>query len=163
MTADQARTRARALASLVEGGTDPRQQELEQFAASDEAQRVAHETARLNSELAFGTLAQLWLQHYEHEKEKRPSSVRLAGLVVRRHLAPALGDKPFPLISRADLQPIIDKIPPEQRGMRRAVFAYASVLFSWAAKRGDIGANPLADMAKPEAPRARDRARRPPG
>jgi integrase len=41
--------------------------------------------------------------------------------------------------------------------MRRAVFAYASVLFGWAYRRGDITDNPLAGMAKPEAPKARDR------
>lgn len=63
----------------------------------------------------------------------------------------------MPHISRADLQPIIDAIPVAQKGMRRAVFAYASVLFGWAARRGDIPANPLTDMEKPQAPRARDR------
>ena len=41
--------------------------------------------------------------------------------------------------------------------MRRAVFAYASVLFGWAAKRGLIDSNPLLAMAKPEPPLARER------
>jgi hypothetical protein len=41
--------------------------------------------------------------------------------------------------------------------MRRAVFAYASILFGWANQRGDIAENPLLSMVKPEAPKARDR------
>lgn len=63
----------------------------------------------------------------------------------------------LPHIGRTELQPVIDAIPTAQRGARRAVFAYASVLFGWAYKRGDITQNPLAGMAKPEAPKARDR------
>jgi integrase len=63
----------------------------------------------------------------------------------------------MPHISRADLQPILDAIPVAKKAMRRAVFAYASVLFSWAAGRGDIERNPMIDMAKPPAPKARDR------
>lgn len=81
----------------------------------------------------------------------------LAKLVVNNHLKPKLTGKPIPHINRADLQAVIDAIPVKQRGMRRAVFAYASVLFGWVARRGDIPVNPLADMAKPEAPKARDR------
>src|SRR5690606_12319419 len=52
---------------------------------------------------------------------------------------------------------IIDAIPVSRKGSRRAVFAYASVLFGWAVQRGDITANPLKEMAKPEGPKARDR------
>ncbi len=77
--------------------------------------------------------------------------------MIDNHLTPKLTGIPLPNIGRSDLQPIIDAIPSRKRGIRRAVFAYASVLFGWAVKRGDIAANPLKDMAKPEAPRARDR------
>jgi integrase len=77
--------------------------------------------------------------------------------VVNKHLKPKLKGKPLPLIGRAELQLVIDGIPVKQRGMRRAVFAYASVLFGWATTRGDIPANPLSNMAKPEAPKARER------
>lgn len=157
LTPDQARKRARELAGMVANGTDPRQLEVDQHAAKREAYRAAAEKARLEGELVFENVAALWLEHYEHEKDRRLSSVRQAKLVVNRHLKPRLAGKPMPHISRADLQPIIDAIPVGQRGMRRAVFAYSSVLFGWAAKRGDIPANPLADMAKPEAPKARDR------
>lgn len=157
LTPDQARTRAKELAALVERGIDPRQRELDEFAAKDEAERLAQEKARIEGELAFKKVAALWLDHYENEKARRPSSVSLAKLVVNRYLTPALGEKPMPHIGRADIQPIIDAIPVRRKGIRRAVFAYASVLFGWTAKRGDIATNPLTEMVKPEAPKSRDR------
>ena len=157
LTPMQARARAKELAAMVAQGTDPRQRELDQFKAADDAKRKADEKARIETELAFDRLAQLWLEHYEFEKERSPKSVALARLVVNGYLTPALGNKPMPHIGRADLQPIIDKIPTAKRGMRRAVFTYASILFGWAHRRGNIAENPLPAMDKPEAPKARDR------
>lgn len=157
LTPDQARRMAKYLAALVSQGICPKEQEGAARAAKDEAERQAQERARLEGDLAFEKIAALWLDQYENEKDRRPSSVRLARLVVNKHLQPKLIGKPMPHIGRADLQPIIDAIPVKQRGMRRSVFAYASVLFGWASKRGDIPSNPLSDMAKPEAPKARDR------
>lgn len=157
LTPDQARKRAKELAAIVTQGIDPRQRELDAIAAKDEAKRQAAEKVKLEGELAFEKVADLWLDHYENEKDRRPSSVRLAKTVVENHLKPKLKGKPLPHIGRTELQPVIDAIPPAQRGARRAVFAYASVLFGWAYKRGDITQNPLAGMAKPEAPKARDR------
>lgn len=156
-TPDQAKKRAKELAGYVEHGIDPRQHELDELAAREEAARQETERARLESELAFSKVAALWLDHYEKEKGRRPSSVRMAKLVVDRYLKPALGQKPIPHIGRVDLQPILDGIDLSRKSMRRAVFAYASVLFGWAAKRGDISNNPLVDMAKPVAPKSRDR------
>lgn len=157
LTPDQARRRARELAAMVATGIDPIEAEKAGHAERDRLEREAAERARLDGELAFDRYAALWLDHYENEKERRPSSVRLARSVVENHLKPVLDDKPMPHIGRADLQPIIDAIPVSRKGSRRAVFAYASVLFGWAVKRGDIAANPLKEMAKPEAPKARDR------
>ena len=157
LTPDEARRRAKELAALVERGIDPRQQEMDELAADDEHKRLALENARIEGELAFKKVAAFWLDHYENEKVRRPSSVSLAKLVVNRYLTPALGEKPMPHIGRADIQPIIDTIPVRRKGMRRAVFAYSSVLFGWAAKRGDIASNPLTQMVKPEAPKSRDR------
>jgi integrase len=157
LTPEQARKEAKRLAALVEQGLDPRKLEADRHAAEDEAKRQAAERARIETELAFSRMADLWLTHYETEKGRRPSSVALAKLVVSNHLKPALTSKPLPHIGRAELQPIIDAIPAHQKGMRRAVFAYASVLFGWAVMRGEIPANPLLAMLKPEAPKARDR------
>ena len=157
LTPDQARTRAKQLAAMVEEGIDPRQVELDALTARDEADRLAIEKARIEGELSFENVAALWLDHYENEKGRRPSSVRMAKLVVNRHLKPRLAGKPMPQIGRVELNGALDAIPAKQRGIRRAVFAYASVLFGWAHKRGDIADNPLRAMAKPEAPMARDR------
>jgi integrase len=157
LTPDQARKRAKELAAMVDRGIDPRQKELDAFAEQDEVALLAAEKVRVESELAFDKMAALWLDHYENEKGRRPSSLGLARLVVNNHLLPKLKSKPIPHIGRVDLQPIIDAIPAKKRGMRRLVFAYASILFGWAAKRGDIDGNPLSSMAKPEAPKARDR------
>ncbi len=157
LTPDQARTEAKRLAALVEQGIEPRELEAQKFAAKDEAARQAAERARLESELAFGRIADLWLDHYANEKTRRPSSVRTARLIVARHLKPALGNKPLPHIARTDLQAVIDGIPHRQKATRRNVFAYASVLFGWALRRGMIPANPVGTMEKPEAPAARDR------
>ena len=157
LTPDEARTRAKELAALVERGIDPRQQDLDHLAAIDEAERLALEKSRIEQELIFKKVASLWLDHYENEKSRRPSSVRMAKLVVNRYLMPALADLSMPHIGRAQIQPIIDAIPSSRKGIRRAVFAYSSVLFGWVAKRGDIASNPLTEMVKPEAPKSRDR------
>lgn len=157
LTPDQARKRAEQLAGMVANGIDPREDEKKRHIAEAEAKRAAAEKERIESELAFSVVADRWLEQYEHEKGRRPSSVRQAKLVIENHLKPALADKPLPHIGRAELQPIIDAIPAHQKGMRRAVFAYASVFFGWATRRGDISANPLADMEKPPAPAPRDR------
>ena len=124
----------------------------------EEVQKEATVCNRLEGELAFSRLAPKFLDWYENDRERRPSSVRLARLVVESYLSPALAAKPVPHITRDDLQLILDAIPSKKRGMRRAVFAYASTLFSWAMKeRGIIAENPLRTMAKPDAPKARER------
>ncbi|HZV08715.1 MAG TPA: integrase family protein, partial [Novosphingobium sp.] len=157
LTPLQARARAKELAAMVAQGIDPGQLEKDRFTAADNARRAAEEKARAESLLAFDRLAETWLDHYENEKERRPSGVALAKLVVNRYLVPALGNRPMPHIGRSDLNPILDSIPTAKRGMRRAVFAYGSILFGWAHKRGDIAENPFLSMVKPEAPKARDR------
>lgn len=157
LTPDQARTRAKELAGLVERGIDPRQAELDEIAAKDEADRKAADKARLEGELVFEKVAERWLEHYEHEKERRPATVAQARHVITAHLEPALKGKPMPQITRADLQPIIDAIPIGHKASRLAVHAYASVLFRWAMERGEIADNPVRLMTKPPAPAARKR------
>ena len=155
LTPDQARTRARALAHLVEHGTDPRKAEDDAKTAKAEAQRQADEQARVVGELAFSKQVDIWLKEYTVEHRIR--TVDQARSIVALYLRPALGDKPLPHITRADLQPIIDAIPLRSRAIRLAVYAYASIFFRWAMERGTIEANPIKTMAKPKAPEARDR------
>lgn len=157
ITPEQARKSAEKLAGLVANGVDPRGQDKELAAAAKEAKRVALQRERLESELAFAQYADRWLDHYEHQKGRRPSSVSLGKLVVENYLKPHLGEKPIPHIGRAELQKILDGIPTSKRAMRRAVFSYASILWNWAVRRGDVPTNPLAVMEKPAAPPARER------
>ena len=157
LTPDQARRRAQELAVLVAQGIDPRQQELDVIAARDKVEALAEEQERARRDLAFSRISDLWLEHYADNLARRKSSVDMAQLVVRRYLRPPLAERSMPDITRSDLQPILDAIPAHKRGMRRAVFAYASVLWGWALRRGYVEANPLTAMEKPPAPAARER------
>lgn len=157
LTPDQARRRAQELAALVAQGVDPRQRELDAIAIRDRAEAQAEENERARRDLAFHRISDLWLEHYADDLARRKSSLDMARLVIRRYLRPALGERPMPEISRADLQSVLDAIPPHKRGMRRAVFAYASVLWGWALRRGYVDANPLTAVEKPSAPAPRDR------
>ena len=151
ITPDQARKAAEKLAGMVANGLDPRAADKERADTAKETKRAELERERLEAELAFSKYADRWISQYEHEKARRPSSVRLGKLVLNNYLKPALGDKPMPHIGRADLQRILDDIASSKRGMRRAVFTYASILWVWALRRGDISTNPLAVMEKPAA------------
>lgn len=155
LTPDQARGRARELAATVARGIDPRQSELDAIAAKAEQKRQAEEKARLDTELSFEKVAERWLDDYEIGH--RPRSHAQAKSAMDKHLVPALHGKPLPSITRADLQGILNGIPARQPATRRTVYAYASILFGWALQRGDIAENPLPTMAKPKAPKARDR------
>jgi integrase len=157
LTPDQARKRAQELAAMVAQGVDPRQQDLDAIAARETSVALVEEQARLERDLAFSRIAKLWLEHYQNDMERRASSVAMATLVVNRYLMPALGDTPMPHIGRSQLQPVIDSIPSHKRGIRRAVFAYSSVLWGWAIRRGHIDVNPILAMEKPPAPVARER------
>lgn len=157
ITPDQARKRAQELAAMVSLGIDPRQQDRDAIAEKDHADQLAREQERTRRDLAFNRIAGLWLKHYATDLGRRKSGVAMARLVVGRYLGPALGDQPMPDISRADLQSIFDAIPTNKRGMRRAVFSYASVLWGWAVRRGHVETNLLTVMDKPPAPAPRDR------
>jgi integrase len=155
LTPDQARKRAKGLAALVEQGIDPRQAELDTITAKDEVARQAKAKARLDGDLAFENVAARWLDEYELGRKSR--SYGQAKLVIHKHLMPKLRGKPLPSITRADLHTIIDGIPARQQATRRTVYAYASIFWGWALKRGDVAESPLPSMAKPKAPKARDR------
>lgn len=165
VTPDQARQRAGELSMQVQfQNIDPIEQEREEFAERERVVKAKADKARLDTELAFSNYADRWLAHYETHGGKReggavrPASVRQAKLVVNTFLKPMLAAKPMPQINKRDIQAIIQAIPAEQVGMRRAVFSYASILFGWAVRQDDISVNFLRDMEKPSAPAARKRA-----
>ena len=97
LTPDQARTRAKQLAAMVEGGIDPRQAEDDAKAAMAEAQRQADETARIVGELTFTKQVDIWLAEYEGDHRSR--TIEQARSIVTLYLRPALADRPLLLIA----------------------------------------------------------------
>lgn len=93
LTPEQARTRAKALAAMVEQGIDPRQTELDAIDAKDTARRQAEEKARIDSTLSFEKIAERWLEDYEIGH--RPRSHAQAKSAIDKHLVPALLGKPL--------------------------------------------------------------------
>lgn len=157
LTPDQARTEAKRLAAIVARSGDPKKEERDAIAAQEALAAEAAKKARLEGDLRFEKVAERFLDWYENDKGRRPSSVALARLVIERYLVPTLSGTPMPHIGREQIAPILDSIPAAKRGIRRAVYAYSSILWGWAIRRGYVSANPLKAMEKPQAPNARNR------
>jgi len=152
-TLAQARDEAKKLLGKVAEGIDPRDQKK----AVIEAKKRVVEDERIVNEMAFDRLAIRWLEYYQIEKQRRPSSVNLARTVVTAYLIPRFGDEPLPKIVKSDIQKLIDSIPDQKRAMKRQVFIYASLLWKWALHREYVETNPFTIMEKPAAPVSRDR------
>lgn len=75
----------------------------------------------------------------------------------RIHVAPVLGAKPLPKITRADVVAVFDRMPGTQVANRRNVFAVLRRLFRWSISRGDIERSPMEGMETPPPVKARDR------
>ncbi|MDV3458187.1 integrase family protein [Sphingomonas sp. HF-S4] len=82
-------------------------------------------------------------------------------LLVKRslalHVRPVLRDKPLPTITRVDIVAVLDRMPEEQVGNRRNVFAVMRRLFKWAMSRGDIASSPMEGMETPPPVKPRER------
>lgn len=76
---------------------------------------------------------------------------------LRIHVKPVLRDKPIPTITRSDIVQVFDRMPDEQVGNRRNVFAVLRRLFKWAISRGDIALSPMQGMETPPAVKPRER------
>jgi integrase len=97
----------------------------------------------------------VWLEEYENDH--RASSVAQARVSMNKYLIPKLRGRPLPHIGKAELQKAIDAVPAKQKASRQQVFAYASIFFRWASDHSHIAESPVPNMAKPKAPKARDR------
>lgn len=73
------------------------------------------------------------------------------------HIKPVLRDKPLPTITRVDIVAALDRMPDEQVGNRRNVFAVMRRLFKWAISRGDIASSPMEGMETPPPVKPRER------
>lgn len=76
---------------------------------------------------------------------------------LRLHINPVLRDKALPAITRIDVVEVFDRMPADQVGNRRNVFAVLRRLFKWAISRGDIDRSPMEGMETPPPVKPRER------
>ena len=133
-----ARAEAERLFILVAQGTDP-----------GEAERQRRREA---VDLAFDNYADRFVDSCVGKGWKR-----LAEQGLRLHVKPVLGSKPLPRLVRSDIIAVMDRMPREQIGNIRNVFAVMRRLFRWAVGRGDIDRSPMEGMETPPAVTPRDR------
>ena len=155
LTPDQARTRAKELAFQVAQGIDPRETELERFAARERARADAERDLQEREAQSFRSLSAKWLEEYV--LDHRSATVGQARVAMSKYLTPVLGDTVVRDIVKADVQRVIDRIPARRKATRQQVYAYASVFFKWALERDYTADNPLAGLSKPKGSKARDR------
>lgn len=133
-----ARTEAERLSILVAQGTDP-------VDADKERRREA-------VDLAFSNYADQFAKTCKGKGWRA-----LVKRSLRLYVKPALGQRPLPKITRAHVVSALDRIPEEQVGNRRNIFAVMRRLFRWAVSRGDIKFSPMEGMETPPPVKPRDR------
>ncbi len=155
-TPQKARDRAKELRREVDSGIDPLEAQRAKLAAEAAAKARAEEEAQRLRELKLSDYAdnfiKLGLKPGTRDRTKEGYESTL-----KNHIKPALGEKPLPEITRADIAKALDRIPLSQPAVRRITFAVLRMLFKWAIGRGDIDANPLEGIPSPQAATSRDR------
>lgn len=154
-TPEQARNRAKELATSVGQGIDPIDAQEANVKANERAKAVASEQEREARELAFDAYAQTYLAL--HVRPYTPDSFTFADGILRNHAIPALGSKPLPAITKRDMVRLFDRIPANRPSVRRNAFAVLRKLFNWAKGRDDIGRSPMDGMQPPAPVASRDR------
>ena len=137
-TPSTARSEAERIAKLVGQGIDP-----------VDADRVRRRQA---VDLAFATYSAKFEASCVGDGWRR-----MVERTLRIHTIPVLGNKPVPLITRADISDVLDRLPAGQQALRRNTFAVLRRLFRWAMGRGDLERSPCEGMETPTAVKARDR------
>ena len=141
-TADKARAEAERLARLVRQGGDPLAEKQER--------------RRQEVDLAFDVYAQERFRD-GYAKTEWAKSYGLVERTLRLHAIPALGSKPLPKITKADITAVFDRLPAASAGVRRNTFTVLRRLFRVAVSRGDLERSPLDGLEPPRAPASRDR------
>ncbi|HZF95692.1 MAG TPA: integrase arm-type DNA-binding domain-containing protein [Allosphingosinicella sp.] len=138
-TPEGARKEAERLLIMVRQGIDP---------ANEKQER-----RRQATDLAFSGYVVSFAELYLKERWKR---WELGRNILQRHVVPELREKPLPLIRRADLNPVWDRLR-DRPAVARLTFATLRKLFRWAVNRGDIERSPLEGIEAPKAVSSRDR------
>lgn len=143
LTLADARKRARALLSDIEGGSDPRHLLRKESASK-------------------ATVRALWPDYKRERAGKR--SICEIERIFDRYILPEIGDRLADSIERDDVTRLVDGVtnggsrPTPVMG--RAVALQLSSFFSWAMGRpgmGRLSVNPCRNASKPAAPKPRDR------
>lgn len=137
-TPTTAREEAARMLLLVAQGVDP--------VESDKQRR------REAVDLAFSNYAERFTKSC-----KGAGWLRLVKRSFRLHINPVLKDKALPTITRVDVVEVFDRMPVEQVGNRRNVFAVLRRMFKWAITRGDIASSPMEGMETPPPVKPRER------
>lgn len=155
-TPKMARDRAKELRRDVDCGIDPLEAKRAKLAEEEAARVKAYAQAQRLQELKLSEYADRFIElglkasTRERTKEGYKSTFK-------NHIKPALGEKPLPEITRADIVKTLDRIPLNQPAVRRITFAVLRMLFKWAIGRGDLEASPLDGMPAPPTASSRDR------
>jgi integrase len=128
ITADAARREALRLKAMTAIGRDPVREQRE---AEREADRLELERLRAEEALAGMTIAKrskVWL---ENVKADRPRTYGFYEGIIRNHVLPVIGDVPMPEMKRSDVRRVLDRIPVDQKTLRRNARATLSAFWYW--------------------------------
>lgn len=161
-TPHKAREEAKRLRAQVTLGIDPlegRRVRRKEAVAKRAAEMDAEQLAK---RLRVSTLVDEWVDAMTAligtDNGPRPRTVEFYSSTARKHIVPAIGDKPLPEVTKAEFRAMLKAIPAGSQALRRSVYATTSALCAWALEDQLIEANPLAGVKPPKAVSARDRA-----
>lgn len=142
-TLSDARKKARALLSDIEGGGDPRGE------------------TRKATGVGAGTVRALF-ENYKAAKADKLRSIAEVERVFNVYVLPEIGDRLADSVTRGDITRLVDAVATGGRKprpvMARQVAAQLSSFYTWAMPRLDrLEVNPCRDAGKPSAPKPRDR------
>lgn len=149
---DQARERCKELARKVEAGEHPRE-------AAQERAKARYKAKSDAVDREFSLVADRWIEAYrvrENGVKRRPASIAVAKFAMKR-LKDEFTGQPIDAIDRKALKAFFASIPSVKAATRRNVFAYARMLWGWAADSELVSENPFIGFKSPSPPEARDR------
>lgn len=146
-TPHKAREEAKRLRAQVTLGIDPlegRKVRRKEAVARREAEKDAEQLAK---RLRVSTLVDEWVDAMTAlvgtDDGPRPRTVEFYSSTARKHIIPAIGEKPLPEVTKAEFRAMIKAIPAGSQALRRSVHATMSALCGWARKDDLIGKEPL--------------------
>jgi integrase len=163
VTPDAARKMAAQKKLLVTSGKDPMEELRRDRKEEIEAHSTAMEAERAARRLLVSTLVDEWVDAMTAlvgtDDGPRPRTVEFYSSTARKHIIPAIGDKPLPEVTKAEFRAMIKAIPAGSQALRRSVHATMSALCGWARKDELIGNEPLLleGVEAPKPVKARDR------